>query len=83
MATRSSQRLQERTIVAPTAPKEEEIKFGAASGWGSEQLSLLRVAFEKAGCDLSEVLDLDEFDWLPEVQTRMFHFRIGTNTGRG
>jgi hypothetical protein len=83
MATRSSQRLQERATVTPTAPKEEEIKFGSSSKWGSEQLGLLKVTFEKAGCDLSQVLGWDEFDWPPEVQARIFHFVVRTNTCRG
>ena len=83
MATRSSQRLQQRAIVTPTAPKEEEIKFGPSNKWGGEQLNLLRVDFELKRWDLSEVLDLDDFDWPPELQARTILLIIRTDTCRG
>jgi hypothetical protein len=80
MSQRSSQRLREKQIVKPTSPKEEEIKFGAASGWGSEQLGLLRVNFIKErSWDLNEELGIKEGDWPPEIQARMFQPTLRAN----
>lgn len=68
METRS----REKRIVTTTAHKEEEAKFGTASGWGREQLRLLGVDFYmKRRVDLNKILQVQESEWPPELQTRI------------
>jgi hypothetical protein len=68
MSTRSSQR--EPRVVLPTAPKEEEAKFGSGSKWGREQLRLLGVDFlMKRRIDLNQILK--GVDWSPEAHERI------------
>ena len=76
--SRSSQRLREKQIVTPTAPKEEEIKFGASAKWGRTQLNLLGVRFNRAAkrLNLEKVLGVMESDWPPAVQARMSCFSL-------
>jgi hypothetical protein len=75
MSTRSSQR--EPRVVLPTAPKEEEAKFGSGSKWGREQLRLLGVDFlMKQRIDLNRVLQVKEKDWPPELRERNLDFSL-------
>ena len=82
MATRSSQR--EKRIVRPTAPKEEEAKFGAANNWGREQLRLLGVTFKREQkLDLEkQVFGANQSEWSPELKARTFQLIISDNTRR-
>jgi hypothetical protein len=67
METRS----REKRIVTTTAHKEEEAKFGTASGWGREQLRLLGVDFYmKRRVDLVKILGVKESEWSSGLRAR-------------
>lgn len=76
MSQRASQRLREKEIVTPSAPKEEEVKFGASATWGREQLNLLGVRFNRDAkrLNLEKILKVNESLWPLEVRARMFQF---------
>ena len=60
-------------IILPTAPKEEEIKFGRSSEWDREQLKRLGVDFivTQPRIDLnSHVLHVKESEWSNEIRVR-------------
>jgi hypothetical protein len=72
METRSKANPQRKREVLPTAPKEEEVKFGSANTWGREQLKLLGVDFYmQRRIDLNRVLNVKESEWSPELRARM------------
>ena len=76
MKTRSKADSQEKREILPTAPKEEEVKFGPASSWGRGQLRLLGVNFYmKQRIDLNRVLRVRDSDWSSELRARMSHSR--------
>ena len=76
MKTRSKADSQEKREVLPTAPKEEEVKFGSASSWGRDQLRLLGVNFYmKQRIDLNRVLRVRETEWSSELRARTSHYR--------
>jgi hypothetical protein len=71
MATRQQQprAAKEQQVVLPTAPKEEEFKFGTASSWNRNHLKLLGVDFPlNRRIDLNRVLKVRESDWSPELR---------------
>jgi hypothetical protein len=71
MATRQQQprAAKEQRVVLPTAPKEEEFKFGTASSWNRNHLKLLGVDFSlNRRIDLNCVLKVSELDWSPELR---------------
>jgi hypothetical protein len=75
METRSKGNPQGKREVLPTAPKEEDVKFGSANTWGREQLKLLGVDFYmQRRIDLNRVLGVKESAWSPELRARKpFH----------
>ena len=66
------------TVVLPTAPKEEEIKFGSSNTWGRNELKLLNVHVEwNRRIDLNDrVLKVKESEWSPELRARLDLFRL-------
>jgi hypothetical protein len=59
----------EKQIILPTAPKEEEFKFGTASSWNRDHLKLLGVDFAlNRRIDLNRILKVKETDWSPELR---------------
>jgi hypothetical protein len=71
MATRQQQprAAKEQRVVLPTAPKEEEFKFGTASSWNRNHLNLLGVDFPlNRRIDLNRVLKVKESDWSSELR---------------
>ena len=72
METRSKVNRQAKQEVLPTAPKEEEVKFGSANTWGRDQLRLLGVDFYmQQRIDLIRVMKVKESEWSPELRGRM------------
>ena len=73
-STRQQPRVpRESRIVLPTAPKEEETKFGSSNTWGRNELKLLGVDFYmKRRIDLNKVLQVRESAWSPELRARMY-----------
>jgi len=79
MATRQSHRREakETKVVLPTAPKDEEAKFGSSSMSKGEHLKLLGVNFyAKTKLDLNRILGVTESEWSPANQehTSLFWF---------
>lgn len=71
MKTRSKADSQEKREVLPSAPKEEEVKFGPASSWGRDQLRLLGVNFYmKQRIDLNRVFRVRDSEWSSELRAR-------------
>lgn len=64
MKTRSSSSQAHKVVVLPSAPKEEEWKFGSANTWHSEHLAKLGVSFWRAKhINLESVLEVQESNW--------------------
>jgi len=78
--TRSSSQSPVKKAVLPTAPKEEEWKFGAASRWDSEHLSKLRVSlWRERKLNLEKFLNIDENNWTQEMKKgQLVIFNINT-----
>ena len=67
----------EKRVVLPTAPKEEEFKFGSSNTWSRNQLKALGVNFHvKRKLDLNRVLRVRESDWSPELRARKTVFGV-------
>ena len=83
MATRQQppRAAREQRVVLPTAPKEEEDKFGSSNTWGREELKLLNVHVEwNRRIDLNDrVLKVKESEWSPELRARMASFGFSLN----
>jgi hypothetical protein len=83
MATRQQPQraAREPQVVFPTAPKEEEVKFGSSNTWGREELILLNVHVEwNRRIDLNNhVLKTKESEWSPELRARMSCFNFPLN----
>lgn len=78
MATREQPRrmAKEKTVVSPTAPKEEEVKLGTASSWKREHLKLLGVDFPlNRRIDLNRILKVKESEWPTELRASTFSSR--------
>jgi len=72
MKTRSSSSQVNQIVVLPTAPKEEEWKFGSANTWHSEHLAKLGVSFWRAKhINLESVLEVQESNWTQAMRDSM------------
>ena len=70
MKTRSAS--QTKNIVPPTAPKEEEFKFGAANSWNRDHLDKIGVILSrKKKFDLDRILKIKESEWPDVMRARM------------